>query len=75
LREVIKEIQLNIGNHRVKDPTEPLDGLLLFGIDTPHMGLGQILPPGGFITVGNKIITNLNEVHTLFFMLRSNNRK
>ena len=40
LREVVNEIQLHIGNHRVKDPTEPLDGLLLLVVDTPNDGLG-----------------------------------
>ncbi|MDG2455133.1 MAG: hypothetical protein P8N47_04915 [Bacteroidia bacterium] len=40
MREVIKEIQLDISNHRFKDPTEPLDGLLLLRIDTPNDGLG-----------------------------------
>jgi len=40
LREVIKEIQLDIGNHRFKDPTEPFNGLNLLGVDTPHDGLG-----------------------------------
>ena len=68
MREVVKEIQLNIGNHRVKYPTEPLDGLLLFVVDTPNMIGFEILVTWRFITVRDKIITNLYKCMTLILI-------